>query len=104
MNELSYVYDPYTQISDTEAAGHEIPCFRIYENGTDVIAETNEDLPEEIQERYARLFAAAPKLAHALEYLFNVMHDYESSFQKGYIKHALKLAREALTDAKTISA
>ncbi|MEQ1883701.1 MAG: hypothetical protein ABL967_01475 [Bryobacteraceae bacterium] len=101
MTELTYAYEPYTQFTPDEPSEDcEIPCFRIYGTDYTIIGETNEDLPVEIQERYARLFAAAPKLAHALEYFFNVISDYESSVRKGYIERAKQLARDALADAK----
>ena len=48
----------------------------------------------------ARLMAAAPELYDTLEYFFNIMHDYESSLQKGYVQHAMEMARAALTSAK----
>jgi hypothetical protein len=43
---------------------------------------------------------AAPQLFEALEYFFNIMHDYRSSFEKGYVKVALHKARAALATAK----
>jgi len=43
------------------------------------IAETNEHLPGELQEDDTRLITAAPQLLEALEYFFNIMHDYQSS-------------------------
>jgi hypothetical protein len=102
MTALTYDYDPYVKSEEDGSGEHEIPCFRIYQHGTEltVVAETNEDLPSETQERYARLFASAPQLLDALEYFFNIMHDYESSLRKGYIKQALKMAREAIEEAK----
>jgi hypothetical protein len=47
--------------------GHEIPCFRIYPEGSPetFIAQTNEDLPHDIQYTNARQIAAAPKLLTA---------------------------------------
>ncbi len=49
-----------------------------------------------MQSAQAALIAAAPELFEALEYFFNIMHDYESSRQKGYVKAALDVARVAL--------
>ena len=43
---------------------------------------------------------AAPKLFEALQYFFNIMHDYESSLEKGYVELALEMARDALAEAK----
>jgi hypothetical protein len=48
----------------------------------------------------ARLIAAAPELHEALEFFFNIMHDYESSRRKGYISIAFDQARAALAKAK----
>jgi hypothetical protein len=47
----------------------EIPCFRIYpeHEPENYIAETNESLPRDAQEKHARLMAAAPDLRNALE-------------------------------------
>jgi hypothetical protein len=36
----------------------------------------------------------------ALDYFFNIMHDYEDSVRKGYVKHAMDLARAALAAGK----
>jgi hypothetical protein len=43
---------------------------------------------------------AAPQLHEALEFFFNIMHDYESSRRKGYVSLALNQARAALAKAK----
>ena len=88
-----YQYSPYTSQD-----GHEIPAFEVH--GEEKVCDTNEDRPVEEQEANARLIAAAPELYDALEYFFNIMHDYESSLQKGYVQHALDMARAALTSAK----
>jgi hypothetical protein len=42
----------------------------------------------------------APELLDALDYFFNIMHDYQSSLQKGYVKQALQKARRAIAKAK----
>jgi hypothetical protein len=78
---------------------HRDSCFEIH--GPDCkIADTNEDRPSGEQEANARLIAAAPELFAALEYFFNIMHDYGSSRRKGYVKLAKDKARDALTTAK----
>jgi hypothetical protein len=48
----------------------------------------------------ARLMAAAPELFDALEDFFNIMHDYQSSVRKGYVTHAMDMARAAIAKAK----
>jgi hypothetical protein len=83
-------------------AGREIPCFRIYpeDQPEKYIGQTNEDLPHDIQEKTAHLMAAAPTLYATLEHFFNIMHDYESSMRKGYVAHAMDMARVALAEAR----
>jgi hypothetical protein len=51
-------------------------------------------------EANAHLIAAAPELFAALEDFFNIMHDYQSSVRKGYVKHAMDMARAAIAKAK----
>lgn len=48
----------------------------------------------------ARLQKSARELFEALEYFFNIMHDYPSSVRKGYVTLAFEKARTALTKAK----
>jgi len=97
-----YEYLPYRQ-SETPAFSTEIeiPNYRIFPSNQPehYIAETNEHLPGDLQERHALLIAAAPNLYEALEYFFNIMHDYPSSRQKGYVKFAIDQARAALAKA-----
>ncbi len=90
-------YLPYTSQD-----GREIPCYRIYppDAPDEYIAQTNEDLPDQIQRKHACLIAAAPELLDALEIFFNIMHDYESSLEKGYVTLAMDMARAALATAK----
>ena len=100
---LAYEYLPYyVADSDGTAGKREIPCFRIHpeDDAERFVAQTNEDLPRDVQEANARLFTAAPQLLEALDYFFNIMHDYPSSVRKGYVKHAMDLARAALSSAK----
>jgi hypothetical protein len=78
--------------------GHEIPAFEVH--GAEKVCDTNENRPVEEQEANARLVAASPELYDALEHFFNIMHDYESSLRKGFVKHAMEMARAALTSAK----
>lgn len=52
------------------------------------------------QQANGRLIAAAPEMFDALEYFFNILHDYPSSVRKGYVKHAKDMARAALAKAK----
>lgn len=53
-------YVPYLKSGD-DGANHEIPCFRIYpeDDPERWIAETNSDLPLEVQEEAALLVADA---------------------------------------------
>ena len=57
--EWAFEYLPYIAQD-----GHEIPCFRIYpeDSPETFIAQTNENLPHDIQYANARQLAAAPKL------------------------------------------
>ena len=100
--EWHYEYLPYT-VTEADGSERELPNCRIYpldDSPELYIAETNEDLPGEVQEAHAQLISAAPKLFEALEYFFNIMHDIESSKRKGYIKQAMDQARSALATAK----
>jgi hypothetical protein len=47
-----------------------------------------------------QLADAAPKLFEALHYFFNITHDYENSLERSYVELALKMARDALAEAK----
>ena len=51
-----------------------------------------------------RLRKAAPDLYKALEYFFNIMHDYDSSRRKGYIRLAMEQAQAVLAKAGPITA
>lgn len=51
-----------------------------------------------------RLRKAAPDLYKALDYFFNIMHDYGSSRRKGYIQLAMEQAWAALAKARPITA
>jgi hypothetical protein len=55
-------YFPYVKSDpDSPELGHEIPCFRIYpeDDPERWIAQTNEDLPREVQEEAALIMAEA---------------------------------------------
>lgn len=99
----TYEYLPYT-VTEADGSERELPNYRIHPaEGDDIehyIAETNEHLPGEVQKAHAQLISAAPQLFEALEYFFNIMHDYASSRRKGYVTHALDMARSALSQAK----
>ena len=100
--EWHYEYLPYT-VTEADGSERELPNFRIYpldDSPELYIAETNEYLPGDVQEAHAQLISAAPQLFEALEYFFNIMHDYKSSVQKGYVSQALDQARAALATAK----
>jgi hypothetical protein len=98
-----YEYMPYLMSESADPSREkEIPHYRIFpwEDPEHYIAETNEHLPGEVQEAHALLISAAPDLRGALEYFFNIMHDYECSLRKGYVELALEMARSALEKAK----
>jgi hypothetical protein len=99
-SQWSYEYLPYT-VTEADGSERELPSYRIHpdDNPELYIAETNEHLPDDIQLGHARLIAAAPELLDALDYFFNIMHDYQSSRRKGYVKHALDKARAAIARA-----
>ena len=98
-----YEYMPYLMSEYADPSREkEIPHYRIFpsEDPEHYIAETNENLPGDVQEKHALLISAAPDLREALEYFFNIMHDYQSSVRKGYVIAALDMARTALAKAK----
>jgi hypothetical protein len=99
-SEWSYEYLPYT-VTEADGSESELPNYRIFpdDNPELYIAETNEHLPGDVQEGHARLVTAAPQLLEALEYFFNIMHDYRSSVRKGYVKQALDQSRTAILRA-----
>jgi hypothetical protein len=88
------------QCEDSEA--HFFTLYgHIPDGGVDTIGDfKTRELAEEILLRInppAR--DAASQLLEALEYFFNIMHDYQSSVRKGYVKHALDQARAAILKA-----
>lgn len=87
----AYDYNPYAGQD-----GCEIPAFEVLDAECNKVFDTNEDTPAELQEANARLGAAAPTLLDALTYFFNIMHDYESSIEKGYVQQAMKQAKAAI--------
>jgi hypothetical protein len=46
-----------------------------------------------------RVMHAGPQLLEALTFFFNIMHDYRSSVQKGYVQLALQKSRTAIEQA-----
>ena len=89
----TYQYSPWSAQD-----GSDIPAFEVH--GEVKVCDTDENRPVEEQEANARLIAASLELYDALEYFFNIMHDHESSLQKGYVQHAMDMARAALESAK----
>ncbi len=81
--------DMIAYASDTEAV-----CSFYYDDSID-----SDKSIERAQEIVRRVNVHA-RVVYALEYFFNIMHDYDSSVEKGYVKYAFELAREALTEAK----
>lgn len=96
----SYEYLPYT-VTDENGIESDLPNFRIFPDDDPelYIAETNEHLPGDVQEKCAQLITAAPQLLEALSFFFNIMQDYRSSARKGYVTIALKQARAAIDKA-----
>ena len=47
-----------------------------------------------------RIRKAAPKLLATLEHFYNIMHDYESSRNKGYVQQAMQDAKAVIAEAK----
>jgi hypothetical protein len=88
-------------VTEPDGSERELPNFRIHpdDEPEHYIAETNEHLPGDVQEAHARLIRTAPELLDALHYFFNIMHDYDSSLRKGYVKYALDQARAAILSA-----
>jgi len=46
-----------------------------------------------------RVMHAGPQLLEALTFFFNIMHDYRSSVQKGYVQLALQKSKTAIEQA-----
>jgi len=98
-----YEYLPYLMTEGEDRSIEvELPNYRIFpwDEPEKYIAETNEHLPGDLQEKHALLITAAPDLFEALEYFFNIMHDYDCSVRKGYVKLAFQKARQALAKAE----
>ena len=85
----------------TERHGGDIPAYRVLDAANNAVCDLSRETPENVQALQATLIAAAPELYDALEYFFNIMHDYESSRRKGYIRVAFDKARTALTKANS---
>lgn len=62
MTDFTYEYSPYTGQNDEE-----IPAFEIFNEAGEKVADTNENLPCEEQEKIAMLFSASPALLEVLE-------------------------------------
>ena len=91
----------YTPV--TERHGGELPAYQVFNASGNTVCEIDREPDEQQQAIQAALIAAAPELFKALEYFFNIMHDYESSRQKGYVKAALNMARGALDRAGSMN-
>lgn len=89
----AYGYSPY------QGNDGEIPAFEIFDADGNKVFDTNEDTPAELQEANARLCGAAPELLDALTFFFNIMHDYRSSVEKGYVQLAMLQAKTAIDTA-----
>ena len=94
---------------DGTQTGKRRECFRIYPcselaNPEEYIAETNEGRRSRRQSnrRPTPGLQSPPRRSCSThsKYFFNIMHDYQSSVRKGYVKHAMDLARAAIAVAK----
>lgn len=65
---MDYSYEPFFGPDDLE-----IPCFRIYADG-EPIAETNEDMPADFQEKAAILFTVSEDLLLGLKRAVNALN------------------------------
>jgi hypothetical protein len=94
----AYEYLPYVGHDNNE-----IPCFRIYpeDEPEEYVAETNEHLSHDIQERYALLMTAAPDMFSALKLAESQLSEYCAA-DDGRDKDAhlaLNAVREAIARA-----
>jgi len=84
---------------------HEAQFFTLFghipDGGVDAIADfkTRELAEETLFRINPPIKSAAPQMLEALEYFFNIMHDYRSSASKGYVRYALDQARAAILKA-----
>jgi hypothetical protein len=60
----SYQYAPY---QSADAKKSEIPAFEIFGDDGEKIADTNECMPRDEQEKHAKLIAAVPELVQQIE-------------------------------------
>ena len=72
----------------------EIPCYRIYpeDRPEAYVAQTNESLPCEEQERHARLIAAAPALLEAAQLVID-------RWSQGDLAEAVRMPDSAVAEA-----
>lgn len=94
----SYQYAPY---HSADADKTEIPAFEIFGDDSEKIADTNESLPRQEQEKHAKLIAAAPKLVQQVEDFIELITAYQvhgevtdEAFEEE-IKKAAELVRAA---------
>jgi hypothetical protein len=92
-------YLPYTHLNDQEV---EIPMYRIFPAAApeDYICETNEHVPDAVQDANAQLIKAAPDMLEALLWQEMAEHDPEASRRKGYFDRARELRRAAIAQVK----
>ena len=90
MNTLELLDAPwaaeYTPV--TARHGGNIPTCRVLAASGSPICDIDGEASDEMHVARVRIIAAAPDLYEALGYFFNIMHDYESSRRKGYIRAA----------------
>ena len=92
-----YEYLPFIN----NQTGEDIPNFRINQvDEIDYIVQTNEALSVEVQERHARLIAAAPDMLEALKYQQFADYDPQASHRKGYYEEAARLREAAIAKAE----
>ena len=78
--------------------GSEIPGFQVLDAECNKVFETNEDTPAELQEQTHASVQRPPSCSKPSP-IFNIMHDYESSIEKGYVQQAMKQAKVAIDTA-----
>ena len=75
----SYEYNPYAMNVASDEPDTEIPAFEIFDADGNKIFDTNEHLPQKLQEANACLAAAAPELLLSLIECANLLADYDES-------------------------
>ena len=89
------VYEPYRS-----QRGREIPCFRIYDAESKVIAETESAVPHRQQEADARVMTAGPELLEALDAQTTAAQAVIDNWSKGDLAAAVNALEATIDKAK----